>query len=125
MLRDRNVYLESKGVVFGKGYAIKVSSSNPGGNVDNILFEDRHAQISGFDTTFWITQLDITGSGSSERWQLQYSQTIHMILLVNNIRIPFLHVDANTLLKPDDGPYIYTNPSLGKNQSNYPVNQAT
>ena len=68
-----------------------VSTKNLGGAVTNIYFEQKHANVTGFTTTFWLETLD---DGSL---QLQYSQTIEMTLKQNNV--VYYHIDANTLTK--------------------------
>ena len=62
-----------------------------GGNVSDIRFEQRHATVERFETTWYIEHL------SNGCTQLQYSQTIEMKLLIDGKLVPFLHIDANTL----------------------------
>ena len=68
-----------------------VSTRNPGGGVTNIVFEQKRANVTAFSTTFWLETL------SDGSLQLQYSQTIEMTLMQDDV--VFLHIDANTLRK--------------------------
>lgn len=71
---------------------LNMSSSNSGGSVTNIEFEDRHADVTKFSTVFNVQTL------SDGTKQLQYSQSIWMDLLVNGAKAQFVHIDANTLV---------------------------
>ena len=57
----------------------------------NIVFEQKKANVTAFSTTFWLETL------SDGSLQLQYSQTIEMTLMQDNV--VFVHIDANTLKK--------------------------
>ncbi len=74
-----------------KTVAFDVSTRNPGGAVTNIVFETKRANVTGFSTTLWLETL------SDGSLQLQYSQTIEMTLMQQNV--VFYHIDANTLTK--------------------------
>lgn len=63
-----------------------------GGGINNVLFEQHHATVDCFQTTWYIEFL------SNNTVQLQYFQFIWMKLLINGVLVPFLHSDANTLL---------------------------
>ena len=81
----------SKGTSVGQTDEIHVSTANNDGHVTNISFEQNHADVTGFDTTFYIMTL------ANQEVVVQYSQTIAFDLLVNGILTPFIHIDANTL----------------------------
>jgi hypothetical protein len=85
----------SKGTRVSKTDQIQVSTANDDGQVTNITFEKGHADVTGFDTTFYIVTL------ANGEVVLQYSQTIAFDLLINGKLTPFLHIDANTLTKVD------------------------
>ena len=52
--------------------ALNVSSTNGGGGVTNIGFEQQHANVNTYSCTYWLEALN----GSDEFTQLQYSQSI-------------------------------------------------
>ena len=79
------------GQTITKTVRFDVSTRNPGGAVTNIVFERKRANVTAFSTTFWLETL------SDDSLQLQYSQTIEMTLMQQNV--VFYHIDANTLTK--------------------------
>lgn len=89
ILNVHNENLKSSGVNIVETTAFTVSTKNPGGAVTNINFEAKRAHVVNFNTTFWLSKLS---NGSK---QLQYSQTIEMTLMQNNVT--YYHIDANTL----------------------------
>ena len=69
---------------------LSVSTYN-GGNIGNIPFEQGHANVSLFETTFWIEFL------GKKVLQVQYSQTINIEFPAVAGRIVFPHMTVNTL----------------------------
>ena len=65
-------------------------TSNPGGAVTNIIFENKFAKVTGYTTTYWLETL------ADNSTQLQYFQNIEMEF-GNNPGVTFYHVDANTM----------------------------
>ncbi len=63
------------------------------GDVANIPFEQAHATVDAFTTTWYIEQL------SNGTTQLQYTQRIDMKLLIKGELVPFVHIDANSLTR--------------------------
>lgn len=72
---------------------LTVSSTNPGGGINNTNFEQQHATVANFSTTWYIETL------RDQSVQLQYTQSIFMTINLNGVATPFLHVDANTLTR--------------------------
>ncbi|MBE0620225.1 MAG: hypothetical protein IH605_06505 [Burkholderiales bacterium] len=97
---DPNTYLQkqldalkSKGVSVVECVAIHLTTDRGvSGNVADIRFEQRHATVDRYDTTWYIEKL------SNGTTQLQYSQTMSMKLLIGANLVDFIHVDANTLV---------------------------
>ena len=75
--------------------ALNVSSSNGGGAVTNIGFEQQHADVDMYSCTYWLEALNNSG----EFTQLQYSQTIQMRLPIAGEMRSFPHITTNTLTK--------------------------
>jgi len=74
---------------------LTVSSANGSGAVTNIGFEQQHANVAGYDFTYWLESLD----GGVSYTQLQYSQTITLKIPMNGYTASFPHVTVNTLTK--------------------------
>ncbi|WP_198351377.1 heme-binding protein [Burkholderia ubonensis] len=74
---------------------LNVSSANGNGAVTNIGFEQQHANVAGYDFTYWLESLD---QGNSYT-QLQYSQTITLKIPMAGSTVSFPHVTVNTLTK--------------------------
>ncbi|AOK63376.1 hypothetical protein WK43_04040 [Burkholderia ubonensis] len=74
---------------------LNVSSANGSGAVTNIGFEQQHANVAGYDFTYWLESLD---QGNSYT-QLQYSQTITLKIPMAGNTVSFPHVTVNTLTK--------------------------
>ncbi|KJE34239.1 hypothetical protein UF64_16465 [Thalassospira sp. HJ] len=74
---------------------LAMSTSNGKGAVTNIGFEQQHANVQGYDFTYWLEAFD----GTDNFTQLQYSQTIWMQLPVGGRLLTFPHVTANTMTK--------------------------
>jgi hypothetical protein len=72
---------------------LSLDSANGGGGVQNTFFEQKHATVNRFTTTWYIETLK---DGSI---QLQYTQSIFMIINIGGVPTPFRHVDANTLTR--------------------------
>ncbi len=103
-LQAQLMELEKKGISVVKHIELKVNN-NPamGGGISNVSFEQKHADVDCFDTTWYIEFL------SNGTVQLQYFQFIWMKLLINGQWEKFLHCDANTLL-PVSGQIQSKNP---------------
>jgi hypothetical protein len=71
---------------------ISVSTKN-GGQIGNVPFMESHANVSLFETIFWLEYLP--GGGI----QLQYSQTINIQFPSASGGVTFPHITANTLKK--------------------------
>jgi len=74
---------------------LAVSSSNGNGAVSNIGFEQKNSNVTAYDFTCWLESFD----GGTSFPQLQYTQTITMLLTVRGGRVSFPHVTVNTLTK--------------------------
>ena len=74
---------------------LAVSSSNGNGDVSNIGFEQKKSNLTAYDFTCWLESFD----GGTSFPQLQYTQTITMLLTVRGGRVSFPHVTVNTLTK--------------------------
>jgi hypothetical protein len=70
-----------------------VSTKNPGGSVTNIDFETKRAHVQSYTTTVWLERLE----GEDTFNQLQYTQTIELTFIQNNVT--YIHIDANTLTR--------------------------
>jgi len=75
--------------------ALTVSSANGNGVVSNIRFEQQYSNVTRYDFTCWLESFD----GGTSFPQLQYSQTITLLLPVRGGLVSFPHVTANTLTK--------------------------
>ncbi|MDG0024968.1 heme-binding protein [Trinickia sp. Y13] len=75
--------------------ALTVSSANGSGAVSNIGFEQKYSNVTRYDFTCWLESFD----GGSSFPQLQYSQTITLLLQIKNGLVSFPHVTTNTLTK--------------------------
>lgn len=75
--------------------ALNVSSTNGGGGVTNIGFEQQHANVNTYSCTYWLEALN----GSDEFTQLQYSQSIALRLPIKGGFVVFPHITTNTLTK--------------------------
>lgn len=76
-------------------FSVNTSTSNV--PVTNIPFEERVANVTGYSADYWLQSLDGTNFT-----QLQYSQNITMMMLVNGQQHLFPHVTTNTLTKTSD-----------------------
>jgi hypothetical protein len=83
--------LNAEGVTVASYSSITVSTTNPGGGVNNISFEDTNGKVVSMDTTWYVENL------SNGVVQLQYIQNIVLEFLIDGIKTQFLHLDANTL----------------------------
>ena len=80
------------GVTVTSTQILDVDSEN-NGEVVNIPFIEKFADVSRFTTTFWLETL------SNGQPLLQYSQNISLKLALGNKKFLFPHVTANTLYK--------------------------
>ncbi len=85
--------LAARGVTVTSTTEITVDTANEGGAMSNIEFEQRHANVTRFATTFFIEEL------SDGTTQLQYSQSMWMDLAIGAVTKKFVHIDANTLVR--------------------------
>lgn len=85
--------LGEKGVTVVSTTEITVDTDNPGGAMTDIEFEQRHATVTRFASTFYIEEL------SDGTTQLQYSQSMWMDLVIGDVTKKFVHIDANTLVR--------------------------
>ncbi|MBF4472411.1 MULTISPECIES: heme-binding protein [Flavobacterium] len=83
--------LNSKGITVESYSSITVSTTNEGGAVSNINFENSFGKVISMDTTWYVETL------SNGKVQLQYIQNIVLQFLINGLPTQFLHIDANTL----------------------------
>lgn len=83
--------LNSNGVTVTSYSSITVSTTNHGGGVNNINFENSFGKVVSMETTWYVETL------SNGTVQLQYIQNIVLQFLINDIPTQFLHIDANTL----------------------------
>ena len=83
--------LNSKGVTVVSYSSINVSTTNQGGAVSNINFENSFGKVVSMNTTWYVETL------SNGTVQLQYIQNIILEFLINDIQTQFSHIDANTL----------------------------
>ncbi|PKB15958.1 heme-binding protein [Flavobacterium sp. 5] len=83
--------LNSKGITVESYSSITVSTTNEGGAVSNINFENSFGKVLSMNTTWYVETL------SNGTVQLQYIQNIVLQFLINGMPTQFLHIDANTL----------------------------
>jgi len=83
--------LNSKGITVESYSSIALSTHNPGGGVQNIIFEREHGKVISMDTTWYIENL------SNGTVQLQYIQNIILQFSIKGVMTQFSHIDANTL----------------------------
>lgn len=83
--------LNSKGITVDSYSSITVSTTNEGGAVSNINFENSFGKVVSMNTTWYVETL------SNGKVQLQYIQNIVLQFLINGLPTQFLHIDANTL----------------------------
>lgn len=83
--------LNNKGITVTSYSSITVSTTNSGGGVSNINFENTNGKVVSMDTTWYVENL------SNGQIQLQYIQKIVLQFLIKGIPTNFLHIDANTL----------------------------
>lgn len=90
--RNPNAILQQqlKKVKVNKTTILRVSTDN-GGGLTNIPFIRNHANVTRFETTFWIEEL------TNGKRQLQYSQNAVLELATVDGHVPFPHVTVNTL----------------------------
>ncbi len=98
MLQKQLSGLQQQGITVEKYIQIEVDTLHGGGGINNVLFEQQHANVDCCQTTWYI---EFLSNGSI---QLQYFQFVWMKLQINGLLLPFLHSDANTLL-PAGGQY--------------------
>lgn len=85
----------------GQYVVFHVDSKTGVGQVTNIGFEQRHANVVGYSATYWLEALE----GSDDFNQLQYTQTILLSIPINGEPVVFPHVTSNTLTRvPGSGP---------------------
>jgi hypothetical protein len=83
--------LNSNGITVTSYSSITVSSTNEGGAIGNINFENSFGKVVSMNTTWYVETL------SNGKVQLQYIQNIVLQFLVNGLPTQFSHIDANTL----------------------------
>ncbi|MEP6930683.1 MAG: hypothetical protein ABI850_11740, partial [Flavobacterium sp.] len=83
--------LNSNGITVTNYSSINVSTTNHGGGVSNINFENSFGKVVSMDTTWYVETL------SNGTAQLQYIQNIVLEFIIDGIPTNFLHIDANTL----------------------------
>jgi hypothetical protein len=83
--------LNSKGITVDSYSSITVSTTNEGGAVSNINFENSFGKVVSMNTTWYVETL------SNGTVQLQYIQNIVLQFLINGLPTQFSHIDANTL----------------------------
>jgi len=83
--------LNNKGITVDSYSSITVNTSNPGGGVNNISFENTYGKVTSMDTTWYVENL------SNGTVQLQYIQNILLEFLIDGVATQFSHIDANTL----------------------------
>lgn len=72
-----------------------IDSENGGHPVTNIGFEQNHAKVTRYYATYWLEGF----GNSSDRTQLQYTQTMLMDIPIKGKIISFPHITSNTLTK--------------------------
>jgi len=90
-LSNQLASLKASGITVTNYSSITVSTTNHGGAVSNINFENSFGKVISMDTTWYVETL------SNGTVQLQYIQNIVLQFLINNVPTQFLHIDANTL----------------------------
>ena len=88
--------LNSKGITVDSYSSITVSTSNSGGGVNNITFEESYGKVISMETTWYVENL------SNGTVQLQYIQTIILQFSIGGAPTQFSHIDANTLQLVDE-----------------------
>ncbi|MWB93281.1 hypothetical protein GON26_02825 [Flavobacterium sp. GA093] len=83
--------LKANGVTVTSYSSITVSTTNEGGAVSNINFENSFGKVLSMNTTWYVETL------SNGKVQLQYIQNIVLQFLINGLPTQFSHIDANTL----------------------------
>lgn len=83
--------LNAQGITVSSYSSINVSTTNQGGAVSNINFENSFGKVISMNTTWYVETL------SNGTVQLQYVQNIILEFLINGIQTQFSHIDANTL----------------------------
>lgn len=83
--------LNAQGITVTNYSSINVSTTNHGGAVSNINFENSFGKVVSMNTTWYVETL------SNGTVQLQYIQNIILEFLINDIQTQFSHIDANTL----------------------------
>jgi hypothetical protein len=90
-LTEQLMALSAEGITVTNYSSISVSTSNSGGGVTNINFENKNSKVVSMDTTWYIQTL------SNGAVQLQYIQNIILQFSINGVPTNFSHIDANTL----------------------------
>jgi hypothetical protein len=90
----------NEGVKIKKTTAIKISTKNDGGGVNNIPFIIKQAKTSEMESTLWIQELDATDEQGNSQIRLQYSQLVYLEFFpsIEGGRIRWPHVSINTLV---------------------------
>ena len=83
--------LNSNGITVVSYSSINVSTTNHGGAVSNINFENSFGKVVSMNTTWYVETL------SNGTVQLQYVQNIILEFIINGVQTQFSHIDANTL----------------------------
>ncbi|MGO4771305.1 heme-binding protein [Flavobacterium sp. W22_SRS_FK3] len=83
--------LNAKGITVTDYSSINVSTTNHGGAVGNINFENSFGKVISMNTTWYVETL------SNGTVQLQYVQNIILEFIINGVQAQFSHIDANTL----------------------------
>jgi hypothetical protein len=83
--------LNANGITVTSYSSITVSTTNHGGGINNINFENSFGKVISMNTTWYVETL------SNGTVQLQYIQNIVLQFLINGVATEFLHIDANTL----------------------------
>lgn len=91
VLEQQLAGLASQGITVQSHIRLDLNSGFGGAGINNILFEMSNAKVTWFQTTWFIEFL------SNGKIQLQYVQTMIIVMMIMGQPTPFLHVDANTL----------------------------
>lgn len=83
--------LNANGITVTNYSSINVSTTNTGGAVSNINFENSFGKVISMNTTWYVETL------SNGTVQLQYIQNIVLQFVIDGVDTQFLHIDANTL----------------------------
>ena len=75
-----------------------VNSDNPGAGVINIPFEEKKANVTQYQASYWLESFE-DASTKPKYSQLQYNQIIWMNIPIKGQIIRFPHVTTNTLTK--------------------------